>query len=48
MRERILFYFIFILFYFTLLDGSKIVSLLCVMTLMNNMQCVRILLMHAN
>ena len=32
----------------TLLDGSKIVTLLCVMDFMNNMQCVRIMLMHAN
>ena len=31
-----------------MLDGSKIVTLLCVTTLMNNMQCVRILLMLSN
>ena len=31
-----------------LVGWSKIVTLLCVMALMNNMQCVRILLMHAN
>ena len=31
-----------------MLDGSKIVTLLCVMAFMNNMQCMRIMLMHTN
>ena len=30
------------------LCGSEIWAVLCVMIFMNNMQCVRIMLMHAN
>ena len=30
------------------LCGSEILVILCVMVFMNNMQCVRIMLMHAN